>query len=135
MASLNLTVIVPFYQDHATIFRLLESLPPDLPVLLVDDVSDRRSLLDQEPPGLECPAGRNSPKCFGIVWPPPRSHAMHDSAAARAQALSAFSSLSRRFCSVGKRVFGAVRSRLSNGGTWISASINSVSNAPTGMDT
>lgn len=40
MASLNLTVIVPFYQGHAALFRLIKSLPPDLPVLIVDDLSE-----------------------------------------------------------------------------------------------
>ena len=42
----NLTVIIPFFNGHTTIFRLLESLPPDLSVIIVDDVSDR--LLERE---------------------------------------------------------------------------------------
>lgn len=36
----NLTVVVPFYQGHKTIRRLVESLPSDLPVIIVDDLSD-----------------------------------------------------------------------------------------------
>lgn len=36
----NLTVIIPFFNGQATIFRLIESLPPDLPIIIVDDVSD-----------------------------------------------------------------------------------------------
>lgn len=36
----NLTAIVPFYNGHAIIERLLQSLPFDLPILVIDDVSD-----------------------------------------------------------------------------------------------
>lgn len=36
----NLTVIVPFRNGHATIERLLSSLPASLPVIIVDDMSD-----------------------------------------------------------------------------------------------
>jgi len=36
----NITAIVPFWNGHATIERLLDSLPPDLPVIVVDDQSD-----------------------------------------------------------------------------------------------
>lgn len=36
----NLTVVVPFWNGHATIGRLLDSLPAGLPVIVVDDVSD-----------------------------------------------------------------------------------------------
>ena len=36
----NLTVIIPFYNGFQTIDRLLRSLPADLPVLIVDDMSD-----------------------------------------------------------------------------------------------
>ncbi len=36
----NLSVIVPFRNGHATIERLLGSLPAELPVIIVDDVSD-----------------------------------------------------------------------------------------------
>lgn len=35
-----ITVIIPFFNGHATIRRLLESLPPTLPVVIVDDHSD-----------------------------------------------------------------------------------------------
>lgn len=35
----NLTVVIPFYNGHKTIARLIDSLPGDLPVLIVDDVS------------------------------------------------------------------------------------------------
>lgn len=36
----NLTVIIPFFNGHKTIQRLLDSLPYDLPVIIVDDHSD-----------------------------------------------------------------------------------------------
>ncbi len=36
----GLTVIIPFWNGHATIKRLLDSLPADLPVVVVDDQSD-----------------------------------------------------------------------------------------------
>lgn len=35
----NLTVIIPFRDGHATIGRLLESIPDDVSILIVDDVS------------------------------------------------------------------------------------------------
>jgi glycosyltransferase involved in cell wall biosynthesis len=37
----NLTAVVPFWNGHETLDRLLDSLPADLPVLVVDDHSDR----------------------------------------------------------------------------------------------
>lgn len=40
MSIENLTVIIPFRNGHATIQRLLDSLPDALPVIVVDDVSD-----------------------------------------------------------------------------------------------
>lgn len=36
----NLTVVIPFYNGHRTINRLLDSLPPELAVVIVDDLSD-----------------------------------------------------------------------------------------------
>lgn len=33
----ELTVVIPFYDGHATLGRLLDSLPPGLPVIIVDD--------------------------------------------------------------------------------------------------
>lgn len=36
----NLTVIVPFYNGHKTIERLLDSIPSEIPILIVDDLSD-----------------------------------------------------------------------------------------------
>jgi len=36
----NLTVIVPFWNGHEVVGRLLDSLPSDLPVIVVDDCSD-----------------------------------------------------------------------------------------------
>lgn len=42
MASLtNLTVVVPFYNGHATIDRLLASISEEVPVIVVDDQSER----------------------------------------------------------------------------------------------
>lgn len=36
----NLTAVIPFWRGHATIGRLLDSLPADLPVIIVDDCDD-----------------------------------------------------------------------------------------------
>lgn len=36
----NLTVVIPFYQGHSYLRRLIESLPASLPVIVVDDMSD-----------------------------------------------------------------------------------------------
>jgi GT2 family glycosyltransferase len=36
----NLTAVIPYWNGHRTIERLLRSLPPDLPVIIVDDISD-----------------------------------------------------------------------------------------------
>lgn len=37
----NLTVVIPFYNGHEHIDRLLWSLPKDTPILIVDDLSDK----------------------------------------------------------------------------------------------
>jgi len=37
----NLTVVVPFFNGHATIDRLVKSIPLSVPVVIVDDQSDR----------------------------------------------------------------------------------------------
>jgi alpha-1,6-rhamnosyltransferase len=37
----NLTIIVPFRNGHATLGKLLGSIPRDIPVIVVDDVSDK----------------------------------------------------------------------------------------------
>jgi len=47
----NLTIIVPFWNGHSTIKRLLESLPETLPVVIVDDHSDES--LDLAPLQIE----------------------------------------------------------------------------------
>lgn len=44
----DLTVVVPFWNGHRTIGRLLDSLPADLPVIVVDDHSDTPLHLDKE---------------------------------------------------------------------------------------
>lgn len=36
----NLTIVVPFWNGHNTIRRLMNSLPPDIPAIIVDDMSD-----------------------------------------------------------------------------------------------
>lgn len=36
----NFTIIVPFRNGHKAIERLIQSLPPNIPVIIVDDVSD-----------------------------------------------------------------------------------------------
>lgn len=40
MAIENLTILIPFRNGHATIERLLDTLPVSLPVVIVDDYSD-----------------------------------------------------------------------------------------------
>lgn len=37
----NLTIVVPFYNGHEHIDRLLWSLPGDIPIIIVDDLSDK----------------------------------------------------------------------------------------------
>jgi glycosyltransferase involved in cell wall biosynthesis len=44
----NLTVVVPFWEGHDKIDRLLDSLPDDLPIILVDDQSSVPLQLDRE---------------------------------------------------------------------------------------
>lgn len=39
---MNLTAVIPFFNGHKTIDRLLESLPDNLPVIIIDDLSDAR---------------------------------------------------------------------------------------------
>lgn len=43
----NLTVIVPYFNGERWIGRLLDSLPPGLPVIVVDDQSDERLTLNR----------------------------------------------------------------------------------------
>lgn len=45
---MQLTVIVPFWNGHAHITRLLDSLPADLPVIVIDDHSDEALSLERE---------------------------------------------------------------------------------------
>ncbi len=40
----NLTAVIPFRNGHSTIGRLLDSLPRDLPVIIIDDMSDEPHL-------------------------------------------------------------------------------------------
>lgn len=49
---MDLTVIIPFFNGEATIGRLLDSLPSDAPVIVVDDHSDR-PLSDDDLPARE----------------------------------------------------------------------------------
>ena len=44
----NLTAIIPFWNGQATIDRLLDSLPSDLPVIIVDDRSDEPYQTERE---------------------------------------------------------------------------------------
>jgi len=44
----NLTVVVPFWNGHATLTRLLDSLPAELPVVIVDDHSDQPLALQRQ---------------------------------------------------------------------------------------
>ncbi|NIV40115.1 MAG: hypothetical protein GWN58_65140, partial [Anaerolineae bacterium] len=45
----SLAVVVPFWNGQDTIGRLLQSLPPGLPVVIVDDHSDRTLRLGDLP--------------------------------------------------------------------------------------
>ncbi len=36
----NLTIVIPFFNGHDTIDHLLSSLPADIPILIIDDISD-----------------------------------------------------------------------------------------------
>lgn len=36
----DLTIVIPFYEGHGTIGRLLQSIPPEVPVIVVDDQSE-----------------------------------------------------------------------------------------------
>ena len=45
---MELTIVVPFYNGHATLTRLLDTLPSELPVVIVDDHSDEPLQLDRE---------------------------------------------------------------------------------------
>ena len=44
----NLCIVVPFWNGHATIERLLDSLPDSLPVIITDDVSDEPYKTERE---------------------------------------------------------------------------------------
>ena len=54
MGNENLTVVVPFWNGHSTIGRLLDTLPAGLPVVIVDDHSDQALRLGDLPdrPGV-----------------------------------------------------------------------------------
>lgn len=45
----NLTVVIPFYNGHEHIERLLWSLPKDTPILIVDDLSDEPLRITDRP--------------------------------------------------------------------------------------
>lgn len=45
---MDFTVLVPFFNGHATISRLLDTLPDSVPVLIVDDHSDEPLQLDRK---------------------------------------------------------------------------------------
>ncbi len=36
----NLTIVIPFFNGHDTVDHLLSSLPADIPILIIDDISD-----------------------------------------------------------------------------------------------
>jgi len=38
---MDLTIVIPFYQGHDTLGSLLSSIPPEFPVIIVDDISDK----------------------------------------------------------------------------------------------
>jgi GT2 family glycosyltransferase len=48
----ELTAVVPFWNGQSTIWRLLESLPAGLPVIIVDDHSDEAFSLEARPGGM-----------------------------------------------------------------------------------
>ena len=44
----NLTIVIPFYNGHQYIHSLLEDIPKGIPVIIVDDHSEERLLLDRD---------------------------------------------------------------------------------------
>lgn len=44
----NLTIVIPFYNGHGYIHKLLEDIPISIPVIIVDDHSDKRLQLQRE---------------------------------------------------------------------------------------
>ncbi len=44
----NLTIVIPFYNGHQYIHSLLGDIPKDIPVIVVDDHSEERLLLDRD---------------------------------------------------------------------------------------
>ena len=44
----NLTIIVPFFNGHGTIDALLQSIPADIPTIIVDDQSDTPLVLERD---------------------------------------------------------------------------------------
>ena len=44
----NLTIVIPFFNGHKYIHKLLQDLPKDIPVIIVDDHSDERLQLTRE---------------------------------------------------------------------------------------
>lgn len=39
---MDLTVVIPFYEGHSTVRALLASIPPEFPVIIVDDASSKK---------------------------------------------------------------------------------------------
>jgi glycosyltransferase involved in cell wall biosynthesis len=48
LAMKNLTIVIPYFNGAETIERLLESLPPEIPVVIVDDMSDEGIMVDED---------------------------------------------------------------------------------------
>lgn len=44
----NLTIVIPFFNGHNYIHKLLGDLPTDIPVIIVDDLSDKPLSVDRE---------------------------------------------------------------------------------------
>lgn len=44
----NLTIVIPFFNGHGYIHKLLEDIPSNIPVIIVDDHSDKRLQLNRE---------------------------------------------------------------------------------------
>lgn len=45
---MNLSIIIPFFNGHKTIYRLLKTLPVDIPIIIIDDLSDKPLALTDE---------------------------------------------------------------------------------------
>lgn len=55
----NLTIVIPFFNGHATIDRLIRSIPRKIPVIIVDDLSDEPLIQERIDKRWEHPEGND----------------------------------------------------------------------------